>query len=82
VNVKDPELRRWGAFTITYKPKGGEFGSWQAACMFHRKSNVTDCKRSMKVEGPLLSDHMDVINKFCEGAVIKFVQGLCSYVVS
>ncbi len=35
---------RWGAFLITHKTSG-RYGGFQAQCPFHRKSDVTGCKK-------------------------------------
>ena len=47
----------WGCFTLTPVAKG-RFGRWQAACPFHRKNDVTNCKRSIKVLGPDKEDQI------------------------
>ena len=49
---------RFGSFTITPKQaKGpGNFGGYQGSCRFHKKNNLTGCKRFVSIKGPTSED--------------------------
>ena len=47
---------RWGVFRITPKQPGskggGTYGGFEGTCCFHRKNDVTGCKKYVAIKGP------------------------------
>lgn len=53
----------WGAFRITWivprdaaHPRNPEHGAWQGSCPFHRRNDVTACKKAISCNGPTIHD--------------------------
>ena len=59
-------LPTWGCFTITQREPGkaaGRWGGFQARCRFHKKNDVTDCKKLSLSSGPTQEDQDNALHR-------------------
>jgi hypothetical protein len=64
----------WGHFSISTKQPGRDrpFGGYQAECRYHRKNQVTGCKKYISVSGPGALDReltLNMIRLWCNDAL-------------
>eukprot|EP00959_Pyramimonas_sp_CCMP1952_P192789 4031190-Pyramimonas_sp.AAC.1 len=52
-DVPDPGSFHWGVFRFSPKKKDGVAFAWEALCPFHRRSRVTGCTRTLRVDAAL-----------------------------